>query len=112
MTHVHTPNPEWTTTRSFCGPVPGAEENRAAHGNICVCETCACGAQRDINANQRHEEVGPWEPHVHKTLEAPTAEFLQKHRAWTDRCECGAMRRFVITSEGETRYPWMGGRYV
>lgn len=43
----------------FTGPVR-SDENRAAHGNICQVETCACGGQRRTNINQHHREVGEW----------------------------------------------------
>lgn len=48
----------------FAGPVaqePYTHENRAAHGGICYTETCRyCGDERSVNANQMHQEVGPW----------------------------------------------------
>lgn len=40
---------------------PYTDENRGAHGNVCVrveCETC--GAERDELRNGVHEEVSPW----------------------------------------------------
>lgn len=38
-----------------------SEENRAAHGGICVTITCLdCGATRQENRNGRHVEEGPW----------------------------------------------------
>ena len=46
-------------TTGFTGPVNVREENRAAHGNVCVSEECcACGSRRDRLVNGRHEEVG------------------------------------------------------
>lgn len=39
----------------------GTDENPMAHGNICVIETCACGATRRTNVNGRHTEEGDWE---------------------------------------------------
>jgi hypothetical protein len=36
------------------------DENRAAHGNICVIDTCKCGATRRINVNGTHIERGAW----------------------------------------------------
>lgn len=35
-------------------------EKRAAHGNVCVVDTCRCGAERQTNVNGRHVERGPW----------------------------------------------------
>lgn len=43
-----------TVPRPVCG------ENRAAHGAVCVVETCACGAVRRTNSNGRHDERGAW----------------------------------------------------
>jgi hypothetical protein len=31
-----------------------------AHGNICVIDTCSCGAVRKTNINGNHIERGPW----------------------------------------------------
>lgn len=45
--------------RAYFGPV-SVDENRAAHGNICVHETCSCGAERRRNVNGLHEEIGQW----------------------------------------------------
>lgn len=39
---------------------PPHDENRAAAGNICVHETCSCGATRATNVNGRHEETSGW----------------------------------------------------
>jgi hypothetical protein len=50
------------STYAFRGPVT-REENRAAHGNVCVTDECyACGARRKRNVNRRFEEIGPWGP--------------------------------------------------
>lgn len=50
----------------FSGSVavhPYTDENRAAHGNICVTHECnSCGAHRHVNVNQWHEEFSPWGP--------------------------------------------------
>lgn len=43
----------------FFGP-SSHDENRAAHGNICVIEECECGAERRTNVNQCHIEEGEW----------------------------------------------------
>jgi hypothetical protein len=40
--------------------VVARNQNPAAHGNICVVDTCRCGAQRRTNVNQIHVERGPW----------------------------------------------------
>lgn len=49
-------------TRCYTGSV-AREENRAAHGNICVTVECiGCGAARLELRNGRHEELGPWGP--------------------------------------------------
>lgn len=57
MTHRH--KAVKTEDFGFTGPV-SPNENRAAHGNICRVETCACGANRKTNINQQHEECGEW----------------------------------------------------
>lgn len=36
------------------------DENRAAHGGICVTQYCSCGAERRENSNGRHVETGVW----------------------------------------------------
>jgi len=37
------------------------DENRAAHGGVCVSEECVrCGARRRRNVNGRHVEIGAW----------------------------------------------------
>lgn len=47
--------------RGFFGPVgPARDQNPAAHGNVCIVETCMCGAERSTNVNGRHEEQGEW----------------------------------------------------
>jgi hypothetical protein len=51
-----------TRTRGYAGPV-SREENRAAHGGVCITERCReCGAERSCNVNGRHHEAGPWGP--------------------------------------------------
>jgi len=57
MAHRHQPTK--TYVRPFFGPV-AARENRAAHGNVCVIDTCSCGAERRTNRNQGHLERGTW----------------------------------------------------
>ncbi len=45
----------------YQGTIPGAEENRAAHGWMQVTERCRdCGQERYCNINGMHEENGPW----------------------------------------------------
>ncbi len=56
----HTHVASQSVTEAFWGPIPDATENRAAHGNVCVTETCACGAGRQTNVNQQYRETGPW----------------------------------------------------
>ena len=48
--------------RCYSGPVAtGPDQNRAAHGNICIQQRCPdCGRERAVNVNQRHCEYGPW----------------------------------------------------
>lgn len=48
-----------STERCYSGPV-SRDENRAAHGNICIVEKCACGATRATNVNGVHFEQGVW----------------------------------------------------
>lgn len=45
--------------RPFVGPVV-RDQNRAAHGGVCVVETCRCGARRATNVNGSHQEEGAW----------------------------------------------------
>jgi len=49
-----------TVERGSCGTAYGADENRAAHGNIAEIETCDCGAVRTTNINGSHREQGRW----------------------------------------------------
>ena len=49
-----------TDVRCFAGPIPGAEQNRAAYGCVTLVHTCRCGAVRRENVNGRHVEAGPW----------------------------------------------------
>lgn len=57
MKHQH--KPKTSVTRGYGGAVKHPE-NRAAHGNVCVVDTCRCGAERKTNVNGRHIERGPW----------------------------------------------------
>jgi hypothetical protein len=54
------------STRCFMHGVavhPFTDENRAAHGNICITEACQdCGAERQTLINNRHYEYSPWGP--------------------------------------------------
>lgn len=45
--------------QAFHGPV-ASPEVRAAHGNVCCIDVCACGAHRRTNVNGNHAERGPW----------------------------------------------------
>lgn len=55
----HRHRPASSRVMGFTGPV-SADENRAAHGNVCLVETCKCGDVRRTNVNGRHREVGKW----------------------------------------------------
>jgi hypothetical protein len=44
----------------YSGPVSVHDQNRAAHGGITYTERCRCGGKREVNANGRHVEYGPW----------------------------------------------------
>jgi hypothetical protein len=64
---AHTCSHTQTTTsepRGYVGSVacpPYTHENRAAHGAVCIRETCTdCGATRQFNSNGRHREYSPW----------------------------------------------------
>jgi len=46
-------------TLPYAGPV-AKRQNRAAHGNVTVVDSCACGARRLTNVNQQHVERGSW----------------------------------------------------
>lgn len=56
--HIHCPVKR--QTKPYSGSISGAEENRAAHGNVRYEDTCSCGATRAMNANGAHSEEGPW----------------------------------------------------
>lgn len=58
MAHRH--RAHTSRDRCYSGPVK-EPANPAAHGNICVIDTCRCGAERRTNINGRHVERGPWE---------------------------------------------------
>lgn len=49
-----------TADKPYSGPVVTRDQNPGAHGNVCVVETCACGAVRSVNVNGRHVESGEW----------------------------------------------------
>lgn len=66
MGHKHKIKHERTEDLPFFGTIPGADENRAAHGGIRVRVHCHCGATRDSNVNGSHVERGPW---IEPTLE-------------------------------------------
>lgn len=61
ISHRHRAKPALAKVRGYSGPIQGARENRAAHGNVQVIDTCSCGATRRTNVNQGHVERGPWE---------------------------------------------------
>ena len=51
-----------TDPRCFDGPVAfGEYETRSAHGSITYVEHCnICGAERGVNQNRHHIELGEW----------------------------------------------------
>ena len=55
----HRHRPATSVDRCYTGPVK-QPQNQAAHGNICVIDTCRCGAERRTNVNQNHVERGAW----------------------------------------------------
>jgi len=55
----HKHRAEETKEIPFFGPV-AARENKAAHGSVCVVDTCRCGMVRRSNRNGQHVERGPW----------------------------------------------------
>jgi hypothetical protein len=62
--HKHNAIPEKTKQRCYSGCVNPKDENRSAHGNIVVIETCDCGAVRRTNVNGWHVEEGEWKDTV------------------------------------------------
>jgi hypothetical protein len=66
--HTHRAVAELTRERCFMGPItnPVGGENRAAHGNITITESCRCGMERRINVNGRHVERGHWVNDIYK----------------------------------------------
>lgn len=45
---------------AYSGTIPGAIEERRAHGGVRHVDFCACGAKRQTNSNGNFAEVGPW----------------------------------------------------
>ena len=60
--HIHRAVPALGREHCFTGPIPGAKENRRAHGCVTCVDTCRCGAVRSMNINFNNIEEGPWEP--------------------------------------------------
>lgn len=60
MNSRHHHRKKTSAIRPFSSPISGARENPSAHGNVCVVDTCNCGAVRQTNVNQQHRERGPW----------------------------------------------------
>jgi hypothetical protein len=58
MTHTH--EIKASKIVAFTGPV-SRDENRAAHGGVCEIQRCACGAERRMNVNGAHTEIGEWD---------------------------------------------------
>lgn len=48
-----------TEPRCYAGPV-SRDPNPAAHGWVMYREVCRCGAERPVNQNQDHLELGSW----------------------------------------------------
>lgn len=57
--HQHRAVPALQKIIAFRGAVK-RPENRAAHGNVCVVDTCKCGEERATNVNGSHRERGAW----------------------------------------------------
>lgn len=59
-THRHRAVPKLAKVVGYTAPVnwPG---NPAAHGGVCVIDTCRCGYWRATNVNGVHVERGSWE---------------------------------------------------
>lgn len=98
-----------TETLPFDGPV-SRDENRAAHGNVCLVETCKCGARRRTNINQRHEERGAWHRCEHRPADEPRQESGTHYGVavvrFFDTCECGATRASTLARGTFTRGQW------
>ena len=59
---MHKHKTQSKTTIGYRYPVgPASRQDERAHGGVCHVETCACGAQRETNANGRHVERGFWQ---------------------------------------------------
>jgi hypothetical protein len=59
--HVH--SAARSKTYPYTGAVTGGDaQNPAAHGNICIMESCCCGARRYANVNGRHEALPAQSP--------------------------------------------------
>lgn len=56
--HKHAPR--YSETIGFTGAVSGAY-NPSAHGGVTEIQECTCGAQRRVNINGAHEEIGSWD---------------------------------------------------
>lgn len=91
-------------TRCFGGSIPGAEENRAAHGNITDTDECVtCGARREENVNGRHVETGPWGPtraqrEAEEAAEARAAAAAKCEAEWAARDLIRAVPPIRLTS--------------
>lgn len=100
-----------TRERCFTGGVavsPYTAENRRAHGGVTMDEACsACGAERAVNTNGSHIEVGPWGPSAaERNREA--AAIAVRRRAVIDRyagqtvtMTCGSRSvRLTVAADG------------
>lgn len=85
MTCKHTETRQSGESRPFFASVarhPYTDENRAAHGNIeWTEECCQCGAERMVNENGHHTEVGPWGPSREAREQREQAEAKKKYDA-------------------------------
>lgn len=74
-------------TRCFvCAVARDDDENRRAHGNVCGAERCvSCGAERQVNVNQRWREEGPWGPSATEQQRAAEAAWVRRLAAWAER---------------------------
>lgn len=89
---------ERTIERCFEGCVNNHNPNEAAHGNIVVIETCACGKERRTNVNGRHEEEGPW-------LETEASRELSRPRKFKETILCSVRHGWLRSDRtgGELR---------
>jgi hypothetical protein len=79
--HAETTTSGWRCYTASVAVHPYTEPNPAAGGWVTFTETCAkCGAQRPVNSNGPHLELGPWGP-GRAAREAEQARIDDEHRA-------------------------------